>query len=78
MKTDTLVQGNMMKSVKPEDYLPEKQSPGDELVPMSLRVPSKLKAEFEKALKKMGFNQTDFFRGQMQWLVDYSKTEKSK
>ena len=78
MKSSTLEQGNVMKGVKPEDYLPPKQSPGDELVPMSLRVPSKLKAEFEKALKKMGFNQTDFFRGQMQWIVDYSKGEKSK
>lgn len=78
MKTNIFEQGNIMKSVKPEDYLPQKQSPGDELVPMSLRVPSKLKAEFEKALKKMGFNQTDFFRGQMQWLVDYSKADKSK
>lgn len=78
MKANTLARGIPMKSVKPEDYLPEKQSPGDELVPMSLRVPSKLKADFEKALKKMGFNQTDFFRGQMQWLVDYSKVDKSK
>lgn len=40
-------------------------------------VPAKLKADFEKALKKMGFNRTDFFRGQMRWLVDYSKEEKA-
>lgn len=78
MKTNTLERGTPMKSAKPEDYLPKKQSPDDELVPMSLRVPAGLKADFEKALKKMGFNQTDFFRGQMQWLIDYSKNEKSK
>ena len=78
MKTNELNHGDAMKNVKPEDYLPQKQSPGDELVPLSLRVPAKLKADFEKALKTMGFNQTDFFRGQMQWLIDYSKTKKSK
>ncbi|MBK8201800.1 MAG: hypothetical protein IPK68_05620 [Bdellovibrionales bacterium] len=66
------------KNIKPEDYLPQKQSESDALVPISLRVPSKLKAEFEKALKKMEFNQTDFLRGQMQWLVDYAKASKSK
>ncbi len=65
-----------MKNIKPEDYLPKKHGEADQLVPISLRVPSKLKAEFEKALKKMDFNQTDFFRGQMQWLVDYTKASK--
>ncbi len=78
MKADELSQGDAMKNIKPEDYLPQKQSPGDELVPLGLRVPAKLKADFERALKTMGFNQTDFFRGQMQWLIDYSKTKKSK
>ncbi len=67
-----------MKSIRPEDYLPQKNDQGDELVPISLRVPAKLKTEFDKALKKMEFNQTDFLRGQMQWLVDYAKTNKSK
>lgn len=67
-----------MKSIKPENYLPQKHTEGNELVPISLRVPAKLKAEFEKALKKMEFNQTDFLRGQMQWLVDYSKANKAK
>lgn len=67
-----------MKNIKPENYLPQKSDQGDELVPISLRVPAKLKAEFDKALKKMEFNQTDFLRGQMQWLVDYAKASKSK
>ncbi len=65
-----------MKNIKPEDYLPKRQGDVDQLVPISLRVPSRLKNEFEKALNKMEFNQTDFFRGQMQWLVDYTKANK--
>lgn len=65
-----------MKAPKPEGYLPKPHSAEDELVPVNFRVPASLKAEFDEALGKMGFNQTDFFRGQMKWLADLARSKK--
>jgi hypothetical protein len=67
-----------MKAPKPEEYLPKPHSAEDDLVPVNFRVPSGLKSEFEEALKKMGFNQTDFFRGQMKWLIDHARSKKPR
>lgn len=67
-----------MKKPKAEDYLPKKD-PSDDQTTINFRVTVGLKAEFEAALANLGIDSaTDFFKGQMQWIIDRSKAEKKR
>lgn len=67
-----------MRKPKAEDYLP-KQDPDSEPTTINFRVNTGFKREFEAALKSLGIESaTDFFKGQMQWIIDRAKAEKRR
>lgn len=66
----------MSKNKKPDpaDYLFQEK---EEVASITIRVPAELKENFDEVISKREMTASDFFRGQMRWLIDLEEFEKT-